>query len=174
MTPDAAPIELTVTPDRAFVRAVRRSELRQGLRAAGTGILVAVLLILTSLGSTVADGPWWTVFGMLGLAGGVLMLVVVVAWPFQHKPREANLLSLPVRYTLGPDGPEWTTDGVTIRLAWSAMAGVRTERHAYVISRTDGGAPHLICRTTLTVLEEAQLHGYFAAHLGEKSTTTGA
>ncbi len=174
MTPDAAPIEMTVTPDRAFVRAVWRTDLRQGLRTAGTGALVALLLVATSLGATVADGPWWTAFGMVGLAAGVLMFVVVLAWPFQHRPRETSPLYLPVQYVFGPDGLQWTTDGATVRLAWTAIASVRALRHGYAVERRDGAPAHVICRTTLTVLQDAQVRAYFAAHLGEKSTTTGA
>jgi hypothetical protein len=174
MSPDAAPIEMTVTPDRAFAHAVWLAELRQGARTAGGGLLVAVLLIATSLGATVAENPWWTLFGMVGLALGVLLLVVVIAWPFQRRPREASALFHPIRYVLAPDSVEWTTDGTTVRLLWSAIQGVRLLPHAYLISRMDGGPGHLICRTTLSVLQQAQLRTYFAAHLAEKSTTTGA
>jgi hypothetical protein len=174
VSPDAAPIEMTVTPDRAFTRAVWRGELRQGFRTAGAGAGVAALLIITSLGATVAEDPWWTVFGMLGLALGVLMLVVVLAWPFQRKPRESPALYEPIHYVLSPESLEWTAQGATVRLTWSAIKGIRMLPHAYLISRQDGGAGHLICRTTLTVLQQAQLRTYFAAHLAEKSTTTGA
>lgn len=174
MSPDAAPIEMTVTPDRAFARAVWRAELRQGFRTAAAGACVAILLILTSLGSTVADNPVWTVFGMLGLALGVLLFVVVAAWPFQRRPRESSALFQPIKYVLGPEAVEWTSQGVTMRLPWSSVRGVRMLPHGYLISRYDGGPGHLVCRTTLSVLEQAQLRAYFSAHLAEKSTTTGA
>jgi hypothetical protein len=173
MTSDAAPIEMTVTPDRAFTRAVWRGELRQGLRTAGLGLVVAVLLIVTSLGAVVAEDPWWTVFGLVGLASGVLLFVVVLAWPFQHRPRAAALTQ-PTTYLLTLDGIQWTSDGTTVRLDWSVIDGVRLLPHGYLIGRADGGAGHLICRTTLSVLQQAQLRAYFAAHLAEKSTTTGA
>jgi hypothetical protein len=174
MSPDAAPIEMTVTPDRAFARAVWRAELKQGARTAAMGVGVAVLLIITSLGATVAEDPWWTVFGMIGLAFGVLLLVVVAAWPFQRRPRESAGVFQPIKYVLAPDALEWTTDAGTVRLLWSAVRGVRMLPHGYLISRADGGPGHLICRTTLTVLQQAQLRAYFGTHLAEKSTTTGA
>jgi hypothetical protein len=175
MSPDAsAPFEMTVVPDRAFARAVWRAELKQGARTAGMGVGVAVLLIVTSLGATLADDPWWTVFGMIGLAFGVLLLVVVVAWPFQRRPRESGPLYQPVKYVLAPDALEWNTESGTVRLRWSAVRGVRMLPHGYLVNRVDGGSAHLICRTTLTVMQEAQLRAYFGTHLAEKSTTTGA
>jgi hypothetical protein len=174
MSDDAAPVEMTVTPDRAYARAVWRAEVRQGARTAGMGLGLAVLLILTSLGAIVAEAPWWTVFGMIGLACGVLLLVMVLAWPFQHRQKESDPLMQPIHYVLAPEAVEWTTETGTVRLLWSAIRGVRLLPHGYLISRHDGGPGHLICRTTLTVMQQAQLRAYFGSHLAEKSTTTGA
>jgi hypothetical protein len=171
---DSAHVEMTITPDRAFARAVWRAEVRQGSRTAGMGLLGAALLIATSLGAVVAEAPLWTVFGMIGLAAGVLLFVMVIAWPFQHRQREVDGLLQPIRYVLAPDAIEWNTDAGSVRLLWSAIRGVRLLPYAYQIHRYDGGPEHLICRTTLTALQQAQLRTYMSAHLAEKSTTTGA
>jgi general stress protein CsbA len=167
-------MEMTVTADRAFGRSVWWADLRQNVRLAMTGILVAVVLIAASIGATVAESPWFTVIGLLGLAVGALLLVVVAAWPFQRRVRETSPIMQPVRYVFAPDGVEWTTESSTVRLFWPAIRGVRLLPYAYMINRSDGGAGHLICRTTLTPIQDAQLRAYFATHLAEKSTTTGA
>jgi hypothetical protein len=167
-------MEMTVTADRTFGRSVWWADLRQNLRLALMGVLVAAVLIVASLGATVAEQPWFTVVGLLGLAVGVLLLVVVAAWPFQHRVHESSAIMQPVRYVFAPDGVEWTTESSAVRLFWPAIRGVRLLPYAYMINRSDGGAGHLICRTTLSPIQDAQLRAYFAAHLAEKSTTTGA
>jgi hypothetical protein len=171
VNPEQAPIEMTITPDRTFARALHRIEMRQSIRLLLATAVLAVLLIATSLGSTVAEDPWWTVFGFLGLAFGLVLLVVVVAWPFQQRRSAGG--AEPVRYVFGPDAVEWATEAATVRLAWTAVREVRALRHGYLIQRTDGGTAPLVCRTTLTPEQDAQLRRYFAG-LAAKSTTTGA
>lgn len=166
----AVPIEITITPDRAFGRAQRWVELRQSVRLLIGTALVALLLIATSLGATVAEAPWWSVFGFVGLAMGVVLLAVVISWPFQQHGRPAPAAT---HYVLGPDALEWTNDATTVRLALSGVREVRRLRHGYLVSRTDGGTAPLICRTTLTPEQDAILRSYFAA-LSGKSTITGA
>ncbi|MBO0868837.1 MAG: hypothetical protein J2P15_09755 [Micromonosporaceae bacterium] len=169
-------LDITVTADQAFARAMRRNEQRQSRRSLALTALIATLLVATSLGATVAEAPWWTAFGMLGLAGGFIVWVVVVGSFFQRHDTPPGMLD-PTRYMFGPEALEWSTDSTTTRVNWSAVGNVRALPHGYEINRKDGGIAVVICRTTLTAEQDARLRSYFsgmAAILAAKSTTTGA
>jgi hypothetical protein len=165
-------LEITVTADEAFARAMRRHEVRQGHRSLALTALVAILLIATSLGSTVASAPWWTAFGMLGLASGFIVCVVVIGTLFQRHETPPGMLD-PTRYVFRLETLEWSTDSTTTRLNWSAVSGVRTLPHGYQINRQDGATAVVICRTTLTAEQDTRLRSYFSG-LAATSTTTGA
>src|SRR5262245_9153537 len=168
----ARPLEITITADEAFARAMRRNEVRQSHRSLALTALVATLLIATSLGSTVAEAPWWTAFGMVGLAGGFIVWVVVIGSLFQRHEAPPGLLD-PTRYVFGLEALEWSTDSTTTRLNWSAVGNVRSLPHGYQINRKDGGTAVVICRTTLSAEQDARLRSYFSG-LAAMLTTTGA
>lgn len=161
--------DLVVAPDPRFVRFLKRSS-RRGRR---TFAAMGLLLIITSLGTFAADGPWLFA-GLFGIPFGVICcLGVVVSGPRRLLRKNPEVLA-PVRYAFTADAIEWHTVYTSLRLPWTAIKHVSRSREAYRLDCADRDEPRYLCRTTLTASQDAQLAAYLderlAARLAAKTS----
>jgi hypothetical protein len=160
--------ELVVTPDARFVRFLLRGSrrIRQGFAIIGS------LLVITSIGTFVADGLWFFA-GLFGAPLGLIWFVgTVLDTPRRHLRKNPELRA-PLRYVFTADAIEWHTAYASLRLPWTAIKHVSRAGEAYLLACADQHQPRYLCRTTLTPDQDARLEAYLderlAARLAEKT-----
>lgn len=132
--------------------------------------LVGLLLSITSLGTFMADGPWFLA-GLFGIPFGVVwFLAGVISGPLYLR-RNPDVLA-PLRYVFTAEAIEWHTVHTSLRLPWTAIKHVSRSREAYRLDCVDRREPRYLCRTTLTPDQDAQVAAYLDERLAARLAAT--